>query len=222
MKKIINLFLISASVLLLGYTQSFASEAKELKISAVADFLNVETELRVVANKMRAEGLVSFLKPQPLNMLGAGIPSYLNNIKDLKAEHPAYYADITKIAAQYEKEKRKPFKNAEDWAVLGDRVMIAFFAGNSESAASGQAYKDVKDKFPVQVMAMLPPESKAQIQAMFDMLKSLEEVSEHDKLVVKQFKQQLVLLLADGYYEGDKAAYLGGVPALAKEGKKQK
>uniref|UniRef100_I1XGV3 Uncharacterized protein n=1 Tax=Methylophaga nitratireducenticrescens TaxID=754476 RepID=I1XGV3_METNJ len=122
----------------------------------------------------------------------------MKNLEELKADHPDYYARMNDIVAAFEnKEEYMPFSNAEEWAKLGDRLMLALYASNDHrsTAALIEQRQEFENKFSPTMLGMMPKESKVQIEGVIEMLKSMENVSEKDRQIAKQYKTQLVFSL---------------------------
>ncbi len=178
-------------VLLMFPLVAQASEDRPLEASNVAAFLGAEKQLLPLAEKMEQDGVKSFFKPRAMRMTAKGIPSYARNVADLKANYPQYYKEMSDVLRLYKPEEGDVpyFSNPEQWAENSDRVMLAFYAANGDATETG--YLEMKQKLNPAMMAMLPPESKAMLAPVLDMMKSLQNVSDHDKSVVMAFEDQI-------------------------------
>lgn len=150
-----------------------------------------------IADEMRAEGLQTFLEARHDAMLNMGMPLYVSNVKILEEEHPEYYAKLTKAVTEYKREGYNYFyfSSAEDWAKIGDRVMLAHFSYNSSSSLSG--FDDMSKQFTPQMLEKMPAKGRQKIQNMLGMLKTLQNVSEYDRQVAKKLQNEIILFLQE-------------------------
>lgn len=189
----VRLFVCLTLCLILPFSAQ-ASGYEPLKDSDVISFLGSQDDLLVLAKEMELAGHETFFKPRPLNMSALGIPLYVNNVSDLKEEYPQYYAQMTEIVKAYRTGEDSPgyFSSAEDWAKNADRVMLAFYAATSKATNSG--YDDMKKHMNPVTMAMLPAEARAMLEnGPLAMMRSLQNVPDHDKAVVLKYKKPISL-----------------------------
>ena len=192
-----------AFLLLSPFSVAYADDLSE---QDAENWLGARTDLLPLAEEMKEKDLDSFFKFRPLNMADKGTPSYEKNLEELKADHPDYYARMTDTVVAFEnKEEGTPFASAEEWAKLGDRLMLALYASNDHrsTAAIIEQRQEFENKFSPMMLAIMPKESKEQIEGVIEMLKSMENVSEKDRQIAEQYKTQLVFSLNDDVKEAE-------------------
>jgi hypothetical protein len=76
---------------------------------------------------------------------------------------------------------------------------MAAYAANS-SSSSRFTHHDLKSKFSPEMMAMLPPQAKIELQKALDMTKALQEVPEENRTRVRPYMDaiDLAFLKAEG------------------------
>ncbi len=168
------------------------SSADELLVPGVAAFLNVQEGMYPIDEEFRAAGEYSLFRPKSKDLMKTGQPAYQENVKYIKNKYPAFYDRFSNVAVSHVNDMSvKPFASLEDWAKMGDRVLTAFYAANTDKAA------DVKSKFqnmPPEAMAMINsiPEAKKAMEGAIGAMGTMADVSDHDKQVVRQFSKQIV------------------------------
>lgn len=185
-------------VVLCAVSYSSHALAQDLEISDVAAFLNVQDAIKPIDEELRATGEVSIFRPKALDLAQTMLPAYEKNIETLKSDNSEFYARMSDVATGYIHENTsKPYASLEDWAKMGDRVMIAFYAANTEDGSASEAKAKFEMQMPPEVIPFLPAETKAMLEGLMSSLESIENVSDHDKQVVRQFEKQIALHLAD-------------------------
>ncbi len=182
---------------ILSFNGSFALVANaandDLVPEKVAAWVGSSKVVVPIAEEMRQNGFESFLKSRPELMLGATMPFYVSNIEILKSDHPDYYDKLTDAVKNYRREGYDEyyFSSAEEWAEIGDRVLLAFFS--LTSTFSRVAYDEMSKTFTPQMVASMPEEGRKQVQNTLDMLKTLQNVSEFDRQLVDRFEKGIVV-----------------------------
>ncbi|MGH1404542.1 MAG: hypothetical protein ACRBDL_09880 [Alphaproteobacteria bacterium] len=179
-------------------TSSFAQEHDPLTDNDVRSFLGSQKVLEPLAAEMEQNGVEDFFKPR-LHMVEKNMPLYVNNVEDLKKNHPAYYKRMTEIVSTYSYDDKRHFPTAEAWAKNADRVMMTHFAATSTATKTG--HKDMAKRISPQMLAMLPAESRAQFQSTLDFMKSLQDVTKEDKETVLKYEDEIMAHLIN--YQSD-------------------
>jgi len=188
---------------------SLAGYEGPLTKQEVDHFLEVGYPLGEIATEMEKEGKRSFLVPHSSNIATYVMNMEDENIADLKANHPEYYAKASKVVKNYtvlegsvDGKEIRPFSNLEEWAQTADRVLVAYFAINrgndGESAEKIDKKKELAEKMkllPPGFMDMLPEEGRKKLEDAVGAEDRLNEVSSEDILVVKDSKERIGMFL---------------------------
>ncbi len=170
----------------------------DMQVSDVSAFLNARELLVPIDQEYQALGKPSIFRPKALKTAKAGLPAHQTNIDIVREENPDIYQRMNAAVTGYVHEgQSSPFASIEEWAVLADRVMTAFYAQNSDTENFGNVRKQMQEQMPPELMAFAPPETIKMIEDMMASLESVENVSEGDKAVVKQFSKHLALILSE-------------------------
>ncbi len=205
-------FVCLSFLLILGFAfprVSLAGYDGPLTKREVDHFLEVGYPLGNIASEMEKEGKRSFLVPRSDNIATYVMNMEDENIAELKANHPEYYAKASKVVKNFtvldgdiEGSAYRPFNSLEEWAQTADRVLIAYFAINrgndGESAETIDKKKELAEKMkllPPGFMDMLPEEGRKKLEDAVGAEDRLNEVSSEDILVVKDSKERIGMFL---------------------------
>ncbi|PCI56930.1 MAG: hypothetical protein COB36_01275 [Alphaproteobacteria bacterium] len=196
---IVKLTLLLVCVLMTFSGVSVAGEPKRLKKSEVAAFIGSQKVLHSLSEEMKAAGVVSFFKYDPKLIAQKNMPIFVENVRIMQKDTPAYYDRLTVIVTGYshnptvENTPVYRFTSAEDWASIGDRVMLAHFTENSTATQTG--YDDLISALPPGMLDKLDPERRAIVEKNLDLLRSAQNVPEADKKLVESFEERLKKVL---------------------------
>ncbi|PCK00339.1 MAG: hypothetical protein COA45_00730 [Zetaproteobacteria bacterium] len=180
---------------LFGFSGASIAEEELLKKSQVAAFIGSQKVLHSLSDEMKAAGVETFFKYDPKLIMKKKMPIFAGNISRLKKNTPAYYDRLTGIVTGYSHNtgvNNNPvyrFENAEDWAKIGDRIMLAYFTEHSTASRTG--YDDLMSALPPGMMKMLNPEDRAKVEEQLGLLSSAQNVPEADKKLVDTFYDEI-------------------------------
>ncbi|WP_028468577.1 hypothetical protein [Neptunomonas japonica] len=183
---------------------SFAKETL-LERSEVAAFIGSRDVLHDLSEEMKVAGVRTFYTFDRTLMANKSMPVFFENVRIMQENSPAFYDRFTGIVTNYSHdsgENSDPvyrFKSANDWAQIGDRIMLAYFTENS--TASRTAYDDFMAQMPPGMLEMLKPEDRAKVDEQLGLLQSAQNVPEGDKKLVESFKDKLKMVLIEIEYE---------------------
>lgn len=196
---IVRLILLLVCALVTFPGVSVAAEQSLLKRSEVAAFIGTQKVLHSLSEEMKAAGVDSFFKYDPKLIVKKNMPIFVENIRIMQEATPAYYDRLTAIVTGYSHNtgvNNDPvyrFSSAQDWAEIGDRVMLAHSSENSTATRTG--YDDITAAIPPELLKMLKPEDRAKVEANLGLLRSAQDVPEADKKLVESFEVELKQVL---------------------------
>lgn len=170
-----------------------ADEPKILTDNETANFVNSLTPVQVFADKLKSEGKLDVLKAKDKNMLNRNFTIYSGSAAELKEKFPDDHQALLNIVQPL------GFQTVEDWGLVGDAVMAAYFA--QESSATATLHADLQQQMPPEMLEKLPPQARAQLEGVLNMADALQNVPDENKKTVKPFieKIQLALAKAEGH-----------------------
>lgn len=170
-----------------------ADEPKILTDNETANFVNSLTPVQAFADKLKSEGKLDVLKAKDKNMLNRNFTIYSGSAAELKEKFPDDHQALLNIVQPL------GFQTVEDWGLVGDAVMAAYFA--QESSATATLHADLQQQMPPEMLAKLPPQARAQLEGVLNMADALQNVPDENKKTVKPFieKIQLALAKAEGH-----------------------
>ncbi len=145
-------------------------------------FVKTLPVLESFGKELEAEGKMEEFRISTEPMVDKEFKPYSSAITVLKEEHPA---DHARLGA-----KLKPHGfSADEWAGVGDRVIIAWMALKMEQEDPGaMAQMEAMDQSMIE---MMPENMKAQIQRALVMVETVKSASPEDKAVVATVKDDL-------------------------------
>lgn len=139
------------------------------------NFIQAMPKVQELGDAMETEGknvtLRAQMKPQP----GKPFHPYTSAVAALSEHYPDDYDALEDVIEEYD------FDSPEEWAEVGDAVMKAYVAINMEGTP---APVDMANMNP-EMMAMLPPAAKAQMQQASAMMKTMRNAPEEDKAIIR-------------------------------------
>ena len=189
-------------IFMLGaFSGAVTADDNLLKREQITAFIGSYDVLESLSEEMKAANVKSFFKHDPQLMAKKNLPIYTENIHVMQEETPQYYDRLVGIVTSYSHdsgENSDPvyrFSSAQDWARIGDRIMIAYFTDNS--TASRTAYDDLMAAMPPGMLDMLKGDDKVKVQQQLEALRSAQNVPEGDKKLVDSFQRELGRILVE-------------------------
>ena len=181
---------------------SFSSD-KLLEKNEVAAFIGSREVLHDLSEEMKVSGVRTFYNFDRTLMAKKNMPIFFENVRLMQENSPEFYDRFTSIVTNYAHDGGSDpvyrFKSANDWAQIGDRIMLAYFT--EHSTASRKAYDDFKASIPPGMLKLLKPEDRAKVEEQLGLLKSAQDVPEEDKKLVDSFKVKLKTVLLEMDYK---------------------
>jgi hypothetical protein len=195
-----------ATFLLIFSPLSFTKEML-LEKSQVAAFIGSRDVLHDLSEEMKKSGAHSFFKLDRTLIAKKNMPIFSENVRVMRENSPEFYDRFRGIVTNYSHdsgENSDPvyrFKTTDDWAQIGDRIMLAYFT--EHSTASRVAYDDFMAQMPPGMLDMLQPAARAKVEEQLELLRSAQNVPEGDKKLVDSFEDKLkTVLLEMNYVQG--------------------
>lgn len=208
MNKIKKLILLS--FIFIGFSEVSFSEEMLLEKSQVAAFIGSRDVLHDLSEEMKKSGAHSFFTLDRTLMGKKNMPIFFENIGIMREESPEFYDRFRGVVTNYSHDSGDNsdpvyrFKTADDWAQIGDRIMLAYFT--EHSTASRTAYDDFMEQMPPGMLDMLKPAARAKVEEQLELLRSAQNVPEGNKKLVDSFEDQLkTVLLEMDYIQGSAA-----------------
>lgn len=145
-------------------------------------FVKTLPVLETFGKELEAEGKMEEFRISTEPMVDQEFKPYTSAITVLKEKHPADHARLGDML--------KPHGfSADEWAGVGDRVVIAWMALKMEEEDPGaMAQMEAMDK---SMLAQLPENMRAQIERALVMAETVKSASPEDKAVVATVKDDL-------------------------------
>jgi len=156
------------------------SQAASFDSKAVESYINSLPEVEAFGERMESQGKDEAWLNDVSPMEGDTFDPHTRGISALKKHDPAEYAELGKIVG------RHGFSSGENWAAVGDRVILAYGALKAESE-NPELFAMVKqmESMDERMMAMMPAEVRAQMEQALVMARSFANVPDADKQVVR-------------------------------------
>lgn len=135
-----------------------------------------------LGDTLEAEGKMDELQINATPVAGEEFKPYSQAVVGLKEKYPGDYAKLNDAV--------KPHGfSADEWGLVGDRVIIAYLAIKMDEENPGaMAQMQAMDK---SMLDQMPPEIKAQFEQAMVMMETIENASPEDKAAVETVKEQL-------------------------------
>ncbi len=146
----------------------------------VEAYLSSMDEVKQLGERMQAAGQGDFLAREVRPQAGEAFDPHQRAVRALKREYADRYAQLNQIVQQ------RGFTSPESWALVGDRVVLAYGAikAESESPDMLQLARQMQGVDP-QMLNLLPPEQRVQVEQALAIAKALARVPEADKHQVR-------------------------------------
>ncbi len=154
-----------------------AAALDQLQVEAYLDSLD---EVKQLGERMQAAGQGAFLAREVSPRSGQPFDPHQRAVMALKREHAEHYGQLERIVRQ------RGFTSPESWALVGDRVVLAYGAikAESESPEMLQLAQQMRGVDP-QMLQLLPPDQRLQVEQALAVAESLAQVSEADKQQIR-------------------------------------
>lgn len=173
-----------AAAFALGFLLTLSSgiagaAAENLTTVQTQHFIDAMSEISTLSEDMRKSGHDKEIEKEIQAQAGDGTFSPLmKGMPIMHEKFPADYQALTGIVTKH------GFSSPEDWASVGDRVMLSYMSIKND--ANPQMAAVVNQMTPEQMKAM-PPEAQAQFQQARLMIKAASAVPAADKDTVRPF-----------------------------------
>ncbi len=166
---------------------SAAAFAGELTSDLAGKFVGSMSDVMTMSEDMRREGkdevITAAAQPAPGDAVFA---PYAKSIAVLKEKFPADYKKLGGLVSKH------GFNSAESWATTGDDVMLSYVALKTlESNPQAMASLQAMDNMTPEMLAMMPPEAKAQMEQAKVMMQMVGAVPPANREAVKPFAGEI-------------------------------
>jgi len=167
------------SLALIALVTAPAFAAVSLSAKQVESFIASMGSVDTLADEMAKEGKQEALQANMQAMTNEGFLPYTSSIKVLKDKFGGDYEKLGGIV------KKHGFSSQEEWAGIGDAVMLSYMALKAEE--SNPNYAAASAQMTPEMMANLPPETRAQVEQGMKMMNAIKAAPAEHKSVVKPF-----------------------------------
>lgn len=170
-------------VLLMSPLSLRAAALEELRVEAYLESLDA---VKQMGERMKAAGQGAFLAREVMPRAGETFDPHQRAVMALKRENAEYFSSLNGIVQQH------GFTSPDSWALAGDRIVLAYGAikAESESPEILQLAKQMQGMDP-QMLQLLPPENRVQVEQALVIAEALARVSEADKQQVLPYIARL-------------------------------
>jgi len=168
-------------------TGAVAGDEKPLTEDQAKRFAASLASVEALGKSLQEEGKIKNLEIAQQPKAGEPLRPYSTAVTVLREQHPADHAKLADTL------KPHGFSTSE-WGHVGDRVMIAYLA--LEMQEQDPRTLQMMEGMDASMMAMVPPEMRAQLETAFVMMETVKNAPEADKEVVASVKDEL-----DAYME---------------------
>ena len=181
-----KLMMAIGAAMLFAAGPAFAGEAA-LTADTAKRFVASLPSVESLGKKLEAEGRTDEMRVDTQPKPGEEFKPFSNAVKALKMKHPSDYGQLSSAV--------KPHGfNPEDWGLAGDQVMIAYLALMMEKENPGVMAQ--MEAIVPEMLKMMPPEMKAQMEQAKMMMATVAAASPEDKKAVSEVEDEL-----DAYME---------------------
>lgn len=166
---------------------AMAGEDKPLTEDQAKRFMASLSSVEALGKSLQEDGKIRNLEIARQPKAGEPFRPYSTAVTALEEEYPG---DHAKLASAL-----KPHGfSTDEWGHVGDRVMVAYLA--LEMQEQDPRTLEMMDGMDASMMAMVPPEMRAQLETAFVMMETVKNAPEADKKAVASVKDEL-----DAYME---------------------
>lgn len=185
-------FLLWVSILLIGSvivsSSVFADAHRVLTAEETKRFVDSLEPSYMFAKQMEKEGKTSDLNVVKENLTGENINVYTQHILKFKEKYPKEYEAFTVIVKQFY------FASCEEWASVGDAVMMAYLAGQEDMDAIA---KDMETNITPEILAKMPAQAREQTKAAIVMVKAIKNVPKDNVVTVKPHAAKITSVMKE-------------------------
>ena len=151
---------------------------------STARFIDSIDEVELLAEHMIEKGAGNILRVEETIQKSQNFAPYRTYMDMMVEEHPEDYAKLGEIVSKY------GFESQNDWAETGDAVMLAYM-----NIQQGQNKMNIRQEMQAQLtpemMAMMPPSAKAQIDKALAMADAINDVPQGNIDIVRSHRDAL-------------------------------
>lgn len=182
MRRVFILFLFCFLTSVVPTWSAFADANRILTNGEAKRFVDSLDPALVFSKRMESEGKSEYTSVIKKHLKGDDYNVYTQNMIHFKEIYPEEYAAFTVIVKQFK------FSNSEEWASVGDAVMLAFLAGQEDM---NKISEDMEQNITPAILASMQPELREQTQAAMDMIKAIKNVPKQNIETVKPYGDKI-------------------------------
>lgn len=154
--------------------------------TSIEAYITSLEQVSQLGERLRAEGKQSFLEREISPRSGEPFDPHARGVRALQRESVDDYSELSRIVRQY------GFTSAESWALIGDRVVLAYGAikAEAESPEILLLAQQMQNMNP-QMLQLMPPELRVQMEQAVSIARTLAQVSTADKTSVRPYVGKL-------------------------------
>ncbi|MEM8770178.1 MAG: hypothetical protein AAGD92_00890 [Pseudomonadota bacterium] len=172
----------AAAAMSVVFVFSAQAEDKPLTEDQTKRFIQTLPAMEKLGDEFNESGKSEFMQKDAMPKAGEAFKPYSTAMASLKKNYPA---DLKRVSSAV-----KPHGfSADQWASVGDRVMVAYMALQME--AEDPRTIAMMEGMDQSMIDMMPPEARAQMEGVFAMMETVRNVPEADKAMVRKFKPEL-------------------------------
>lgn len=166
-------------------TPLWASSAP-LEPARIEAYLKTLVEVRQFGERLQAEGKGDFIVREITPRAGESFDPHRRAVEALRREQPADYAALAQRLHRYQ------FTSPNSWALLGDRVVLAYGAVKVESESPEVLLlaQQMQGVDPA-MLQLLPPQSRVEVEQALLIAQALARVPTQDKQTVRPYIARL-------------------------------
>ncbi len=157
---------------------------------ATARFIDSIDEVEVLADHMVEKGAGDMLRVEETIQKSQNFAPYRTYLDMMEEEHPEDYAKLGEIVAKY------GFESQLEWAKTGDAVMLAYM-NLQQDKNKMNIRQEMQAQLTPEMMAMMPPSAKAQIDKALAMADAINDVPQENVDIVRSHKAALEVAMRE-------------------------
>lgn len=173
-------FILLALVLFLGnffcVLPVYADASRVLTAEETKRFVDSLSPSYAFAQQMEKEGKTSDLNVVKENLTGGDINIYTQHIVKFKEKYPKDYDAFTVLVKQFH------FSACEEWASVGDAVIMAYLAGQDNFDA---ILEDMEKNITPEILEKMPKEARENTKAALTMMRAIKNIPHQNIVTVK-------------------------------------
>lgn len=188
MKHLLVLLLACLCSLVMSASSALADANRLLDALEAKRFVDSLDPAYAFSKRMESEGKAKYTSVIKKHLTGDDYNVYTQNMIHFKETYPQEYEAFTVVIKQF------GFSSCEEWASVGDAVILAYLAGQEDM---NEIAKDMEKNMTPEVLASMPPEIKAQTEAAMTMMKVIKNIPPRNIETVKPYAQKISNLTKD-------------------------